>query len=185
VQLFNNIRYRIGNIYFKKELASLKRKKVTTNLLKAKYIGIVYIVESEKQYEAICSFVKSLQDERKEVKALGFVNDKMIPHFCYPKIAYDYFTVKDLNWYLKPSNTFVHDFLNKEFDLLLDLSIQSCFSVQYVAGLSKAKFKVGRFGINPLNFYDLMLQVDSKIKIEDYFRHIRHYLTILNSSENA
>ena len=75
--------------------------------------------------------------------------------------------------------------MNKEFDMLIDLSLESCFSIQYIAGSSKAKFKVGRFGINPLNFYDLMLQVDDKIKLEDYLKYIKHYLTILNSTSNA
>ena len=180
--LFRNIRYKIGNFYFNKELSSLRRKKITTNLSKAKYIGILYTVGNEKQYVQICNFVKTLQDERKEVKALGYIEDKEIPHFCYPKIAYDYFTLNDLNWFLKPSNTFVADFLNMEFDMLIDLSIDSCFSVQYIAGISKAKFKVGRYGINPLNFFDLMIQVENNIKLEDYLKYIRHYLTILNSN---
>ena len=183
--LFENIRNKIGNYYFKNDITFLKRKKITTNLNKAKYIGILYIVEDEKQYQKICDFIKSLQDERKEVKAIGFVNNKVIPHFCYPKIAYDYFTLKDLNWFMKPSNTFVNDFINKEFDMLIDLSIDKCFSLQYIAGISKAKFKVGRYGINPLNFYDLMIQVENNIKLEDYIKHIRHYLTILNSNVNA
>ena len=163
----------------------MQRKKITTNLAKAKYIGILYVVGDEKQYQQICDFVKSLQDDRKEVKAIGFINNKNIPHYCYPKIAYDYFTVKDLNWFLKPSNTFVNDFMNKEFDMLIDISIESCFSIQYIAGLSKAKFKVGRYGINPSNFYDLMLQVDDKIKLVDYLKDIKHYLTMLNSNANV
>lgn len=163
----------------------MKRKKITTNLSKAKYIGILYVVGDENQYLKVCDFVKSLQDERKEVKAIGFVNNKAIPYYCYPKIAYDYFTIKDLNWFMKPSNSFVHDFINKEFDMLIDISIESCFSIQYIAGLSKANFKVGRYGINPLNFYDLMLQVDDKINLIDYLKYIKHYLTILNSNVYA
>jgi hypothetical protein len=185
LNFIQKIRFRIGNYYFRKDILSLKRKKVTTNLGKAKYIGILYTVGDEKQYQTICEFVKTLQDERKEIKAIGFVNNKNIPHYCYPKLAYDYFTSKNLNWYLKPSTHFINDFIKKDFDMLIDLSIDSCFPIQYIGGLSKAKFKVGRYGINPLNFYDLMLEVDEKIKLGDYIKYITHYLTILNSNKNA
>ena len=185
MNLLKSIRYRIGNYYFKKEIVNLKRKKVTVTIDKAKYIGILYAVEGEKQYQIVCDFVKSLQDERKEIKAIGFIDNKAIPYFCYPKLAYDYFTKKDLNWFMKPSNKFVNDFINIEYDLLIDLSTESCFPLQYIGGISKAKFKVGRYGINPLNFYDLMFQVDSKIKLEDYIKHIRHYLSILITQNNA
>lgn len=185
MNFLQNIRFKIGNYYFRKDLSIAKREKVITNLPKSKNIGVVYSVGSEKQYLQICDFIKSIQDDRKEVKAIGFINDKLIPHYCYPKIAYDYFTTKNLNWYLKPSNGFVNDFIHKEYDILIDLSIESCFPLQYISGLSKAKFKVGRYGINPLNFYDLMLEVDDKISMDDYLRNIKHYLTVLNSNVNT
>jgi hypothetical protein len=181
LNFIQKIRYRIGNFYFHQELAHLKRKKVTTNFNKAKIIGLLFTVGNEKQYQIICDFVKSLQDERKEIKAIGYINSKTVPYYCYPKLAYDYFTNKDLNWFMKPSNKFVNDFIGKEYDILIDLSLESCFPIQYMGGVSKAKFKVGKYGINPMNFYDLMFQVDNKIKLDEYIKHIRHYLSILNN----
>ncbi len=147
---------------------------------KVKTVGIVYVVPSERDFKIISSFVKFFQDQNKNVKALGFTNSDMVPHFCFPKLTYDYYTKKDLNWYNKPSSNFVDDFIKNEYDLMIDLTTSFEFSTRYIAYNSKSLFKVGKMNDKNLVHYDLLLDVTDDISLHDYTDHIKHYLTHIN-----
>jgi hypothetical protein len=140
------------------------------NLEDARSIAIIYNASDEVTYNIVSDFVKYFRDRQKSVKTMGFVNYNRLPHYCFPKLSYDYFTKRDLNWYYKPSNIRVTDFIKEEFDILIDLSMTDCFPLNYIAGLSKAKFKVGRFGNKYSNIYDFMLNVDNKITLETLYQ---------------
>jgi|AntAceMinimDraft_17_1070374.scaffolds.fasta_scaffold03605_4 hypothetical protein len=178
------IKNNIGNYFLKKELSKSNRKREMTNLNNAKKIGVLYNASNEKDYKLIYHFVKGLQRNQKIVKALGFVEDSIIPHYCFPKLSFDFFTIKDLNWYHKPSNNFVNDFVKEEYDIIIDFCSEDSFPVQYITVLSKAKFKVGRYGKNHRDIYDMMIETDKEITLEQYIKQVTHYLTILNPKKN-
>jgi hypothetical protein len=153
------------------------------NLSDAKTIGIVYDASEEDKYSVVSDFVRYFQNNQKTVKALGFVNYNRLPHYCFPKLSYDYFTKRDLNWYFKPSTSRVKDFMNEEFDIVIDLCMHDCFPLNYVSGLSKAKFKVGRYGEKNSAIYDFMLNMNTTITLNDYMKEVIHYLSIINKNQ--
>lgn len=185
MSFIDDIRQGIGNYFYKKEIAKVKRNRSIQNLTDAKKIGILYDASEEPIHNVICDFVKYFQENLKVVKAIGYVNYGRLPHYCFPKLSFDYFTRKDLNWYYKPRTQRVQDFINEEYDIVIDLCMNDCFPLQYIAGLSQGKFKVGRYGSKYSSVYDFMLNVDASITHEKFIKECIHYLSILNKNPNA
>lgn len=70
-------------------------------------------------------------------------------------------TPKNTNWLGFPQKGIAEDFLNTEFDLLLNIALEQNLLLDYLTGLSKARFKVG-WSPNENNFYDLNINIKSK-----------------------
>ncbi len=167
----------------KKELSRLARDKKFVSFEKSRSIGILYKVGEEKDQIEFSAFVNRLKEEKKEIKALGILKYKDIPHYCYPKLSYDYITTRNINWKKKPTGEKVNDFINKEFDILINFDTTLDLSLNYIAGLSKAKCKVGLFDENNKAIYDLMINTDANCPFQEL---AEHYLTYINMfSQNA
>lgn len=151
-----------------------------TSLSKARYIGILYQIEEEASYILLSSYVDSLLAEGKVLRIVGYHNHKYVPHYCIPKLKYDFFCQKEQNWFGKPNAAFVEEFVNEPFDLLLDLSLNSLFPLQYLLAKSKATFKVGRQKENNTKLLDMMLKLDDDKSVKDLMAYINEYTNILN-----
>lgn len=180
--MLGKIRKKIGEYYFKKENAKTHRLCQMTNLNEARKIGILYTVDEVPDYEWVEKFVTQLQGEQKEVKALGFVKNKNLIQRFLPKLSYDFFSKKDLTWFYKPIHQQVRDFIEKEFDLLIDLSLNDSFPLKYIAGVSNALCRVGKFSEENTNYYDFMIDVKPSMTSDDYLGNIRHYLTVIQTN---
>ncbi|MBN1199169.1 MAG: hypothetical protein JXA23_07440 [Bacteroidales bacterium] len=153
------------------------------NLASAKSIGILYALIAPPDYTEVETFVSDLQKEHKEVKALGFVQHKEMVNRFLPKLSYDFFSQQEVNWYCKPMNNKVDDFITTEFDLLLDLTMEDFLPLKFVTGLSRARCKVGRFTEENNRYYDLMIKVESFQRLPELIKQIKHYLTIIQQHE--
>lgn len=179
--MFRKIRIRIGKYYLRKEQEHRQRNCKLMNLGEAKKIGILYTLDDVPDYERVSDFVTRLQGDHKEVKALGFVKNKNLVQRFLPKLSYDFFSRRDLTWFYKPIHNQVRDFIEKEFDLLIDLSIGDNFPLTYISGLSNALLKVGCFSSENICYYDLMIDPKPTMSSDEYLGQIQHYLTIINS----
>ena len=147
----------------------------------AKNIGVIYELTDEAAHHTVSSFVKELQDNQKVVRAVGYIPGEVVPHYCIPKLSYDFYTRKNQNFYGKPSLPFVNDFLNEEFDLLIDLSLSEITSIYYLSTLAKATFKVGRRK-QSFDCYDLMLQINDNTPLDEFIELIKHYINLLKTN---
>ena len=86
----------------------------------AKSVGILYDANSEEQINQIKPFVDYFFELKKDVKALGYVNAKQLSYCHLPKLQYDFFYQKDLNWYYRPQNYIIDNFIKKEYDILIN-----------------------------------------------------------------
>ena len=184
MNIIKNLKKFTGNFIFKNKLSKLKRNKTLINLNKAKDIALVYKVNNEQDYNRINELIKSLKEKKKTVLTIGFINNKYIPPYCLSGHSGFFINLKDLNWYGKPKNDFINEFIKKEFDIIIDLSLEDNFALQYISGLSKSKLKVGRFGNNNSNYYDLMIQTKNETTLNEYIEQLVHYLSILNNKDN-
>lgn len=180
--MFNRLRIKVGHHNLLKEQSSLGRKLRLLNLDQARRIGILYSLNDVPDYDKVSEFVSELQHKQKDVKALGFVRNKNLITRFLPKLSFDFFSVKDISWFYRPIHTKLKDFIEKEFDLLIDLSVHENFPLKYIAGLSHSYCKVGRFSEENSNYYDIMIDIKPSATLEDFLDQVRHYLTIINKS---
>jgi hypothetical protein len=183
--MFRKIRSLIGLHYFRKELKKTGRDRKLTNLRDAKKIGIIYNLDNVPDYDVVAEFVTQLQHDRKEVKALGYVKNKNLISRFLPKLSYDFFSVKDMNWFYKPVKDKVMDFIQKDFDLLIDLDMKDSLPLKYISGLSMSMCRIGRYSEGSTSCYDFMLDVNPSTPVTEFIRQITHYLTIINNDRKA
>jgi len=179
--MFRKIRSLIGLHYFRKEVGKTGRERKLTNLRDAKKIGILYNLDDVPDYEVVAEFVTQLQHDRKEVRALGYVKNKNLVSRFLPKLSYDFFSVRDMNWFYKPVKDKVMDFIQKDFDLLIDLDMKDSLPLKYISGLSMSMCRIGRYSEHSTSCYDFMIDVKSSTPVTEFIRQITHYLTIINN----
>ena len=180
MSFFRHIQDLILASHLKKELARTHRDKKFTSFEKSRSIGILYIVGEEKDQIEFSNFVNELKTEIKEIKALGIIKYKDIPHYCYPKLSYDYVTTRNINWIKKPTGEKVHDFIHKEFDILINFDTTLNPSLNYIAAASHAKCKVGLFHENNKAIYDLMIDVHAGCSFRELGQHYINYINMFS-----
>jgi len=183
--MLGKIRSWIGRYYFRKDLAKSNHDRTLINLRDARRIGILYSLDEVSDYDVVSEFVTRLQHDHKEVKALGFVKNKNLVSRFLPKLSYDFFSAKDVNMFYKPVDAKVKDFISREFDLLIDLSLKETLPLQYIAGCSLAQCRVGKFTEENSACYDLMIDVGPSMPVKNFIDQIIHYLTIINSDTKS
>lgn len=94
----------------------------------------------------------------------------------------DAITPKDLNWMGFPKPEFVEEFLNTEFDLLLNVALEQNLLLDYLTALSKARFKIG-WSPEEKNFFDLNIKIQGKPDALYLARQQIFYLGQLNKSK--
>ena len=156
MQFIEDFKQKVGKWVFQRELKTNKRTKEVCNLDNAQSIGILYDATSEEQIKMVKSFVSYFFDLKKDVKALGYVNSKQLSFHHTPKLQYDFFYQKDLNWYYKPQNYIIDNFVKKEYDILINPCDSSCIPVKYLVASSIAHFKIGQHE-EGYEIYDLMI----------------------------
>jgi hypothetical protein len=137
---------------------TVTRNAEVCNIQKAKSIGILFNATHQVSFEIVKELVKNLTTKTNTIDVLGYVDTKqLIDHYLYRK-GFDFFTRKQLNWFYKPQNTSVDEFIDKPFDLLLDLSLDQPFPIRYILAFSSAKFKAGKY-TEGAQYLDFMIDI--------------------------
>jgi len=179
MQFIENVKQKLGQIVFQKELRNNPRLKLVCNLDDAKSVGILYDATTQERVEAVKPFVSYFFDLKKDVKALGYVNSNQLS-FCHtPRLQYDFFYQKDLNWYYKPQNYIIDNFVQKEYDILINLCDSSIIPIKYLVASSMAHFKIGIYE-EEYEIYDLMISLKEDKSIDKLMVEIKRYLKLIN-----
>ena len=180
IKFLEDFKHKIGQWIFHRELKLNKRKKSVSNLDDAKSIGILFEATSKEQILEVKPLVDYFFKLRKDVKAFGYVNSKKFDECHIPKLQYDFFNLKDLNWYYKPQNDYILNFVKKEYDILINLSDSNCIPLKYLVASSLARFKVGKHE-EGYEIYDLMIKLDKKEdNMKKLISEIAKYLKVIN-----
>lgn len=179
--LITKIQELTGEIVLSSRYARMKRDKTLVNLLEARSVGLVYKVTDESVFNAVKKLIKELTNDKRQVMALGFVDDVTIPDYCVAAYSGYYFNRKALNWYKAPKSDYILTFINKEYDILIDLSTTNDYILKYIVALSRARFKVGRQRRSYEKFYDLMIRIKRSAPMSEFVGSAIHYLTVLKS----
>jgi hypothetical protein len=179
VGLIENIKTIYANRQIKSEAKNVSRQKVVCNIDDAKTVGIVFPFNSKEDFELLKKYVLYLRELKKKVKAIGYYKTKEEPNIQYSKVDYDLFSKKSHNWYGKPTDHIVTNFIDEEFDIMIDVNPDNDAVITYIAAMSKAKFKVGRFAENDF-IHDLMFESPKEKGLKYFLRQVDTYLAMIN-----
>ncbi|MFO7371379.1 MAG: hypothetical protein R6X09_14045 [Bacteroidales bacterium] len=169
MKLMNNIKAYVGRRVLNKHLSTHIRKPVVCNINNAGHIGIIYNATESVSFEIIRDLVKDLSHEKRKVTVLGYVDSKkLIDNYLYRK-GFDFFSKNELNWYSKPVSATTDEFIKEPFDLLINLSLEEHYPIQYITALSPAAFKAGKFSPDD-QILDFMIDIE---KEKDTMRNLQ------------
>lgn len=185
MSVLKNIKQFIANYFLKQELRSFKseQKPNKFNFHNIKTVGILFDATNAEDFELVKRYIIYLREYRKRVKAIGFFSTKEIPAFTYSKLEYDFISAKELNFYGKPTSMIAKNFIDEEYELLIDLNVNDHFPLRYISALSKATFKVGKYNEKDTEIYDLMIDADNTKTVKYFLRQVDTYITMINKSE--
>jgi len=174
-----NIIERIKNNFYQsvlKQRGSNRPKRTIINLHDAKTIGIIYDSSDPDNDIAITKFAEMLRSKDKTVEIMAYINDKKVDH----KGDIAIFNPKAVNWYGVPMDERVEEFCRKPFDLLICATLKESRPLEYIAYLSKAKYRVGPFDQQKVHCYDLMIEMGDKTDLSYLLQQMVNFLEKIN-----
>ncbi len=180
----NRLRKYIGHTLLRKKYKNTKRNKAVQNLSTANNAILLFQASGIINYNLLFEFEAYLRENNIKTTLMGFVNLKRTPDILLFKKGISLFTKKDLNLWFLPKCSEVDEVLNKHYDLLIDLDTKGTFSLEYIAKLADASFKIGPYNENR-NHYDMMLYLDKNNKLNFYIDQLKHYLEKINNDVKA
>ena len=183
--VLKNIQETIGGYFLNREVSFLKRERNIISIQEAKTVGIIFDSSDKEEFELVKKYINYLKEMKKRVKAIGYFSNDIVPELTYSKLEFDFFTPKQLNWYQRPSNVFVENFINEENDVLIDLNIYDRFPLRYIGAASRSKFKIGKFSDKDKNIYDMMIHQDESKGLKYFLRQVDIYLFMINNKEQT
>jgi len=180
VKILDNIKEKTGIITMNKELKAHKREIAFNNFASATTVGFIFDAVDREKYQHARDLIEFVEKHNSRVFGVGFASKSdQIAYFPY-KQGIDYFGLDEVNWYGKPINPAIPDFLKRNFDILVDLSQSDLFSVHYIFALSIAKFKITNDSVKS-KYADFVLKVSNNEKLENYIKQLKHYLEAIKS----
>lgn len=175
------IKEKIGAFILDRKSKKISRKREICNLDLAQTVGVIFSANSQESYDRASKFANFMINTKEiQVFALGYVDNKQMLKFFSDKRGFKFFSSKNCNWYGKPKNPSVDFFIDKQFDILIDLSLEHSFPIEYIVSLSKSKLKVGRFEERKDHIYDFMIDVSKQPTLDNLINQIELYLSIVN-----
>ncbi len=171
--LLSKYRIKSGFYKLKQEIKKITRIHRSISLKTAKYIGILVTVKNQTELNEVAKMAADLKKANKNVRLLAFTSDHNLksPESTYIQLI----SMEDVNWNFIPKKEKIINFVNNEFDILINLCTEVCFPLVYVTALSKSFFKVGAYHKKNSAIYDFMLATEQQ-SISGFSKELKYYL---------
>ena len=154
-----------------KLVAANRRTAVLPDVNTAKVIGVIWQPSQKEAFTWLRNY---------------FVRDQIIFRgFCvFEELASPHpdpssLTVKELSWLGLPKYEKVSEFTEMSFDILFNIALSPNIAVDYITGLSRAKFKVGS-SPDDKNYFDLNINIGENRNVMFLVKQQIFYLAQLN-----
>ncbi|MFN3916660.1 MAG: DUF6913 domain-containing protein [Flavobacteriales bacterium] len=185
MKAFDGLRIKAGEHYLKKAVKqSLTKRSVKfTTFDEAINVGVLARIEDLKKLNKLKSYIRYLKENHgvRKVVLLGYHDMKKLSDGLQQPLDVHILCRKDINWYGKPSGVDFKNFVDQEFDMLIDLTNSSCVPLNFAIAESKSRFKIGQYSIDKDHLYDFMLMVQSD-RMEDLIKEVDNYLASKKSA---
>jgi hypothetical protein len=183
VNIINKIGIKAGEYQLSRRLKKMQRNQRMHNFDTARTVGIIFNATQLENFTHVKEFLNTLRDKDLEIYAIGYVDKKEIDDQLVIRKNFNFFCRTDLAWNYLPTATFVNEFIDKKLDILIDLSITgNYFPLHYIAAVSHAAFKIGRYNADKKkqHIYDLMLDISKQPEIGYLIEQVKYYLNMIH-----
>ncbi|MBQ1885028.1 MAG: hypothetical protein II165_08435 [Bacteroidales bacterium] len=176
-----NTRQKMGCKRLRNKAEKVQRQKSYHNIDSAESIGLLFDSTVQANYFSARRFITGLVEAGKNVEALGMVlNEEMLRYYT-PSPNIHLFSLEKITFFGYPDNREVEDFIKKDFDILINICTTENLSVDYVMGMSRAKFKVSvKFKENDFADFALEFKDDRVPETDELINRIKQYLTAIS-----
>ena len=181
MELFKNIRLSIAKRSLRNKSRKLRRRKSFCNIKSARKIGVVWDASNADDFQVIASFQQRMAEREIGVEVIGYYPGKVLPD-RYTAVRYLACLKKgDLNMFYIPDNMETTSFINKPYNILLDLNRNSYFPLTFISALSQAEFKVGLYKDSKSEeIFDLLIETEKGRNLEYRLEQAVLYLEMIN-----
>ncbi len=179
MSFLGQLREKAHNRHIRKRLQNHHVTHSTVSFSQAKKIGILFEASDIENYGIVRKYAESYKSKGKQVKILGYINNKN-PN---TSVGFDFFSKKEINWMLKPKAHVVDQFINQEFDILINAYLEPVIPLLYISTFSKAQLRVGIYYPDHLNVADMMITINGEANLDNLFQEVEHYLNIFHHHE--
>ncbi len=181
VSIANKIRRKIRLLLKQRALRRYARKRHVVSYALAKHFAVLYEMEPGGGFASIRPIVKQLQTENKKLSVVAYYPQKRMPEALDVPEGVACVVRKDFSLLMRPKNEALRQFLNKEYDILIDLSSHQAFPMKMLAAMTPATYKVGAHHPDYVDIYDLILDVKDNFTASELAKHVIHYLKIIKT----
>jgi hypothetical protein len=135
----------------------------------AKAIALLFDATRADSRRIVEDFAQILRVRGKKVTLFAFFDSPNLGGFPFKT-----FKPQEVNWFGKPKSGQVEHFLNEPFDVLIGCWLGEHLALEWVASLSKAKFKVMPFS-EDLNDFDLIIDTKNK-DLQQYISQVNYFI---------
>ena len=159
----------------------MPRTVVASNLQQAKTIGIIYCASDKVnylEYKRLTNLI-SEYNAAAVISGLGWYRGKRKPDYITKTNVSAFFGKNDYGVFYKPKKSAkeLTSFIEKPFDVLIDLTRNEHYPLKRVLAMSKSRFKVGQFTEKNEPFYEFMIKSKSA---KEFISQAVYYLKLLN-----
>ena len=185
MELFRNLRIKAGRSTLAGMISKVNRRPYYTNFRSVKSMGLVWDASRPEEFMLLSRFHQKMSEHNIEFRILGLFPGKVLPNQF---TAVRYLTClrkNEIDFFYRPDSKDATVFIEKQFDVLIDINFQKLFPLVYITTLSRARFKVGLADAEPEKSpFDLMLSINKPVNIENYLEQIILYLDMINSESS-
>lgn len=165
------------NIYeflLQRKISRSNAKREVVQLSEASRIGILYDASQPENTITVSRFSELLKQQGKDVSLLGFVNEQRNDFSDKPSL----FNKKELNWMQQPISEKVQTFIKSDFDILINAWMGEQLTLEYIAALSNARYRVGEYSRKKTFCNEMMIDVHGRQELSYLVDQIAHYLNV-------
>lgn len=141
----------------------------------AQTIALLFDATRPDSRRMVEDFAQMLRVRGKKVTLFAFYDSPQLAGFPFKT-----FKPQEVNWFGRPKSKQVEHFLNEPFDVLIGCWLGEYLALEWVASLSKARFKVMPFS-EDLNDFDLIIDTKNK-DLQQYISQVNYFIHRTNRS---
>lgn len=145
----------------------------------SRYIGIWFDGSDRDNVAMVDAYARKLTNSGKKVELFGYI-DKVKKDEV---IKFDYLEPKEVNWAGVPVANAIDVWSGKNYDLLLCMHTHTCRPLEYLAALSKAICRVGRYETDTVECYDIMVSLGDEKSLAQMIKQVDQLLTDINKNQ--